>query len=401
MEKSSIFDFGKVRAEFNNAGINTHFIPLIWKHVLQNPNCELDQVPSLPSAARTILKSKFRPLTTSIHSVIESLDNVTTKLLVKLQILGSSIPPLEQGLSFKGTYNGYVGDWNNGNGAFVEAVIMRYDSSLGTYAGKPRSGGPRATLCISSQVGCKMGCTFCATGSMGFKNNLSSGEVVEQLVHASRLCQIRNIVFMGMGEPMNNYSSVVEAVQCMTRFPFQISPKRITVSTVGIIHAINKLYDDLPNVNLAVSLHAPVQEIRCQIMPAARAFPLQRLMDSLHVYQKKSQQKIFIEYIMLDGVNDEEQHAHQLGKLLEMMQVVVNLIPFNPIGDLSRFKTSDDGSVVKFQKILRGMYNIRTTVRKQMGQDISGACGQLVVNLPKKGSSGCLVPVTDIEDLRI
>ncbi|CAH1444520.1 unnamed protein product [Lactuca virosa] len=193
----------------------------------------------------------------------------------------------------------------------------------GKYGGKPRPGGPRSTLCISSQVGCKMGCTFCATGSMGFKSNLSTTEIVEQLVHASRLSPIRNVVFMGMGEPLNNYNALVEAIRVMTTFPFQLSPKKITVSTVGIIHAINKLHGDLQNINLAVSLHAPVQDIRCQIMPAARAFPLEKLMNDLAEYQKKSQQKIFIEYIMLDGVNDEEQHAHQLGRLLDTFEVVL------------------------------------------------------------------------------
>ncbi|KAF9665936.1 hypothetical protein SADUNF_Sadunf16G0177000 [Salix dunnii] len=363
------------QAEFEKAGINTHFIPFIWKYVIKNPNCEWDEIPDLPSAAYSLLRSKFKTFTSSVDSVINSNDGVTTKLLVKLQ-----------------------------NGAFVEAVIMRYDTRLGKYGGKPRPGGPRSTLCISSQVGCKMGCKFCATGSMGFKNNLSSGEIVEQLVHASCLSQIRNVVFMGMGEPLNNYSALVEAVRVMSGAPFQLSPKRITVSTVGIIHAINKLHKDLPGLNLAVSLHAPVQDVRCQIMPAARAFPLEKLMDALQVYQKNRQsltslikQKIFIEYIMLDGVNDEEHHAHQLGKLLETFDVVVNLIPFNPIGSLSQFRTSSEEKVLRFQKILRGVNNIRTTIRKQMGQDISGACGQLVVNsLDEKPTNQ---GVTDIEDL--
>ncbi|KAK7845578.1 putative dual-specificity rna methyltransferase rlmn, partial [Quercus suber] len=170
---------------------------------------------------------------------------------------------------------------------------------------------------------------------------------------------------------------------------------------VGIVHAINKLHNDLPGLNLAVSLHAPVQDIRCQIMPAARAFPLEKLMDALQQYQKISQQKILIEYIMLDGVNDGEQHAHLLGKLLETFQVIVNLIPFNPIGTLSQFRTSSEEGVSRFQKILRGTYNIRTTVRKQMGQDISGACGQLVVNLPDKKSVGNSSLLADIEDLHL
>ncbi|XP_073034658.1 uncharacterized protein [Primulina eburnea] len=381
MAHKSVFDASAVKSEFEVAGINPNFIPIIWKHVLQNPNCMWDEIPSLPVAVYSLLRSKFKPSTSTLHSALDSIDQTTTKLLIKLK-----------------------------NGEFVEAVIMRYDTRLGKYNGKPRPGGLRSTLCISSQVGCKMGCNFCATGSMGFKSNLSSGEILEQLVHATRIASIRNVVFMGMGEPLNNYSAVVEAIRVMTAPPFQLSPKKITISTVGVIHAISKLHRDIPNLNLAVSLHAPVQEIRCQIMPAARAFPLERLMNALRDYQACSQQKIFIEYIMLDGVNDEEQHAHQLGKLLETFEVVVNLIPFNPIGSLSRYKTSDDQKVAIFQIILRGTYNIRTTVRKQMGQDISGACGQLVVNLPGKGlvvnlpgkgSSRSADHITDIEDLRI
>ncbi|TKY71240.1 Dual-specificity RNA methyltransferase RlmN [Spatholobus suberectus] len=378
----SVFDGGEVRREFSKNGIDTKFIPIIWKHVIASASANAKeqkedwewekQVPSLPSSAYSLLRSNFStPLSSSLHSVFHSADNLTSKLLIKLQ-----------------------------NGAFVEAVIMRYDTRLGKYAGKPRPGGLRATLCISSQVGCKMGCKFCATGSMGFKTNLSSGEIVEQLVHASTFSLIRNVVFMGMGEPLNNYSAVVEAVRVMTGWPFQLSLKKITISTVGIIHAINKLHNDLPGLNLAVSLHAPAQDIRCQIMPAARAFPLEKLMDSLQEYQRKSLQKILIEYIMLDGVNDEEQHAHQLGKLLETFQVVVNLIPFNSIGTLSQFKPTSEQKVANFQKILRGTYNIRTTVRKQMGQDISGACGQLVVNISDK-SLGNANPLTDIEDLVI
>ncbi|KMT03812.1 hypothetical protein BVRB_8g189560 [Beta vulgaris subsp. vulgaris] len=372
MAYRSIFDAPVLQSEFDNAGINHHFIPLIWKHVLQNPNCKWDEITSLPSAAYPLLNSKFLPLTTTLHSVSHSTDAVTSKLLIKLQ-----------------------------NGEFVETVVMRYDTRLGKYAGKPRPGGPRSTLCVSSQVGCKMGCKFCATGSMGFKSNLSTGEIVEQLVHASHISNIRNVVFMGMGEPLNNYSALVEAVRIMLRSPFQLSPKRITVSTVGIVHAISKLQHDLPHVNLAVSLHAPVQDIRCQIMPAARAFPLGKLMDALHLYQKNSQQKIFIEYIMLDGVNDDELQAHQLGKLLETLEVVVNLIPFNPVGSTTQFRTTNAAKVKCFQRVLREKYDIRTTVRKEMGQDINGACGQLVVSKQDKMLAENTGLVMDIEDLHL
>ncbi|XP_020584208.1 uncharacterized protein LOC110027216 isoform X2 [Phalaenopsis equestris] len=369
---SSVFDVGTLRKEFENAGISSQFIPIIWKHVRQKPNSELDEVPSLPAPAYPILRSKFKVMTSSLISATDSMDGLTTKLLIRLQ-----------------------------KGNLVEAVIMRYDPRLGKYDGKPRPGGQRSTLCVSSQVGCKMACKFCATGTMGFKNNLSSGEIVEQLVLASRFSDIRNVVFMGMGEPLNNFTAVVEAIQIMMGSPFQLSPKRITVSTVGIIHSINKFHDTLPNVNLAVSLHAPDQDIRCQIMPSARAFPLGRLMEALRAYQEKSQQKIFIEYIMLDGVNDLERHAHQLGKLLQTLEVVVNLIPFNPIGTFSSFRASTQQNVKLFQKVLRGSYNIRTTIRQQMGEDISGACGQLVVNLSEQRSTGNERLLADIEDLHI
>ncbi|KAL7204994.1 hypothetical protein ACSBR2_018005 [Camellia fascicularis] len=244
--------------------------------------------------------------------------------------------------------------------------------------------------------------------------------------------------WVGIGEPLNNYTALVEAIRVMTGSPFWLSKENYCINdpsylgskmrvylrdyssgmscegilvrtsivvVVGIIHAIKKLQNDIPNLNLAVSLPVPVQDIRCQIMPAARAFPLERLMETLREYQKNSwklfQQKIFIEYIMLDGVNDEEQHAHQLGKLLETFEVVVNLIPFNPIGTLSHFSTSSEQKVTKFQKILRGTYNIRTTIRKQMGQDMSGACGQLVVNQSDKRSTGSAGLLTDIEDLSL
>uniref|UniRef100_A0A803MNZ1 Radical SAM core domain-containing protein n=1 Tax=Chenopodium quinoa TaxID=63459 RepID=A0A803MNZ1_CHEQI len=327
MALRSVFDASVLRTEFENAGINPQFIPLIWKNVLQNPNCKWDEIPSLPAAAYPLLNSKFLPLSSTLHSVSHSTDAVTSKLLIKLK-----------------------------NGAFVEAVIMRYDSRLGQYGGKQRPGGLRSTLCVSSQ---------------------------------------------GMGEPLNNYSALVEAIRAMTSAPFHLSPRKITVSTVGIVHAINKLHNDLPNLNLAVSLHAPVQDIRCQIMPAARAFPLEKLMAALHLYQKNSQQKIFIEYIMLDGVNDNELQAHQLGKLLETLEVVVNLIPFNPVGSTSQFKTSSETKVKKFQRILRETYNIRTTVRKEMGQDINGACGQLVVTEQDRLLAERKGLITDIEDLHL
>ncbi|RYR59251.1 hypothetical protein Ahy_A05g025099 isoform C [Arachis hypogaea] len=180
----SVFDAGEMRRELEKCGVDPDkFLPLVWKHVILKSNHHSDwdwqnHAPSLPSPAYSLLRS-IPPLSSSLHSVFHSNDNVTSKLLIKLH-----------------------------NGAFVEAVIMRYDTRLGKYAGKPRPGGLRATLCISSQVGCKMGCKFCATGTMGFKSSLTSGEIVEQLVHASRFSQIRNVVFMVYSDCLFVYKSL-------------------------------------------------------------------------------------------------------------------------------------------------------------------------------------------------
>ncbi|GLJ06972.1 hypothetical protein SUGI_0054400 [Cryptomeria japonica] len=374
---NSVFEEAVIRQQFEQRGINLKLISLIWKYLAVHENVEAYEVPGLSKAACDVLRTNFKSTTSTVKATVKSADQSTTKLLIQLQ-----------------------------NGSFVETVIMSYDSRLGTYAGRQRPGGPRATLCVSSQVGCKMGCTFCATGSMGFKSNLSAGEIVEQLVHASRLLQIRNVVFMGMGEPLNNYNSVVEAIRSMTGQCFQIAPRHITISTVGVIPRINSLKYDLPNVNLAVSLHAPLQEVRCQIMPAARAYPLRKLMDTLRSYQEHCKRKIFIEYIMLDGINDQEDQAHQLGTLLEEREVVVNLIPFNPIGSISKFSSSTKENIELFQKVLRNVYNIRTTVRQEMGQDISGACGQLLVKFSGENSINMEYGrqsegIPDIEDLSL
>ncbi|KAJ7541788.1 hypothetical protein O6H91_10G076800 [Diphasiastrum complanatum] len=290
------------------------------------------------------------------------------------------------------------------SGQSVEAVIMRHDSSFGKYAGGPRPKNIRATLCVSSQVGCKMGCTFCATGAMGFKGNLSAGEIVEQLVHASCITPIRNIVFMGMGEPLNNYSAVIQAVRTMTGRCFGLSPNHITVSTVGVVPRILSLAHDLPGIRLAVSVHAPTQELRCQIVPAARAFPLGKLVEALNSYQAISKQTILIEYVMLAGINDTTENAHQLGKLLMKHEVVVNLIPYNPTLAMEGYKASTQENVFLFQKLIREVYGLRTTIRKEMGQDIQGACGQLALhqtNIDRPlGTKSRPAPIlSDIEDI--
>jgi len=363
--KNSVFDVEVLKTELERIGVKALHVYTIWTHVLAHLDTQAHDVPGLPHAAVDMLKEKFRTLTSQVQNQQTSADGSTTKLLIRLQ-----------------------------SGQLVEAVIMRHDAGAGKYAGGPRQGGPRATLCVSSQVGCQMGCTFCATGTMGLKGNLSSGEIVEQLVHASQVTLIRNIVFMGMGEPLNNYKAVVEGARIMTGRCFGLSPTHITISTVGVVPRMLSIANDLPGVNLALSLHAPTQELRCQIVPTAKAYPLHKLMDALHSYQTASERSVLIEYVMLAGINDSEEVAHQLGLLLKDCKVVVNLIPYNP-ATTSDFKATSQEDLTTFQKILRGQYGIRTTIRQEMGQDIAGACGQLVVSQSVKQTP----KVTDIEEL--
>eukprot|EP00897_Mesotaenium_endlicherianum_P007931 jgi/Mesen1/7166/ME000037S06530 len=347
-----IFDEGLLAAALEEIEAKTLHITSIWSHLVANKDATPAQVPGLPHGAYTMLEQKFATLTSKVASQRTSADGTTTKLLVELQ-----------------------------DGMKVEAVIMRHDASAGKYNGAQRPGGLRATLCISSQVGCQMGCTFCATGTMGMKANLAAGEIVEQLVHALRVTPIRNIVFMGMGEPLNNYDAVRTAVRAFTGRAFGLSPNHITVSTVGVIPRMLTLTQDMPGVNLALSLHAPSQELRLKIVPAARAYPLTRLMAALDSYMQSSGRSVLVEYVMLRGVNDSRQVAQELGALLQHCKsnVVVNLIPYNPTSVDAEYQPSTPEDVVAFQKILREGHGIHTTVRQEMGQDINGACGQLVV----------------------
>lgn len=248
---------------------------------------------------------------------------------------------------------------------------MRYDPSLGSDPSQPdgkRLGKARATLCLSSQVGCSMGCTFCATGTMGLKSSLlpagerswpetshgraaplhshhdahlpnvrlSSAEMVEQMAHAClySTTPVRNIVFMGMGEPLDAYDEVCEAIRMLTKQTlFGVSHKHLTVSTVGVIPRIRQLAHDLPAVRLALSLHAPSQPLRQQIVPTAKAWDLDRLLAAVREWQDATGQGVFVEYVLLHGVNDALSQARELADLLTSngIRATVNLIPWNPV----------------------------------------------------------------------
>jgi 23S rRNA (adenine2503-C2)-methyltransferase len=243
----------------------------------------------------------------------------------------------------------------------------------------------RNTICISSQVGCSLGCKFCATGTMGLIRNLTTGEIVEQVLQIKKLSKhrITNVVFMGMGEPFMNYHRSVQAAQILgDPEGLAIAGKRITISTSGVAPKIIQYADEKLPFGLAISLHAPTQELRESIMPIAKKFPLDELLESAKYYTSaKKRNRITFEYVLLHGINDSVQQAKELIKLLSPLRCKLNLIPCNQ-NDLGYVPPSDE-EVNRFaQTLMQAPFAI--TVRKNRGEDITAACGQLAVKTAEK-----------------
>ena len=245
----------------------------------------------------------------------------------------------------------------------------------------------RMTLCISSQAGCALQCTFCATGAQGFETNLTADEIIGQLWLANFYQEdeppITNVVFMGMGEPLLNFEPVIESAKIMKeQLAYGLSRKRITISTSGITPQIDKLCDEI-DVSLAISLHAPTNELRDEIVPINKKYPISNLIKSCTNYLKSydGKRSITIEYILIDGINDSEELARKLAKLLSNISCKINLIPFNPF-EGSSYRRSKRKTIENFKKILMDKGFI-TTLRVTRGDAIDGACGQLVGKLNK------------------
>ncbi len=265
------------------------------------------------------------------------------------------------------------------DGATVESVLI--------------PDGDRLTLCVSTQVGCGMGCSFCATATLGFKRHLTRGEIVDQYLRACELVRadaaadgvtpaepttppITNLVFMGMGEPLHNYDGTVGAIETLTAdWGCNISSRRITVSTVGLVPEMQRLLEDT-QVHLAVSLTAVDQDVRRELMPVTRKYSVKELLDACRALPVPRRKRITFEYVMLAGVNDQPQHAKALCRALHGIRCKVNLIPFNPFPG-SDYCRSDDATVERFKQIVRAA-RINATVRESRGPDIAAACGQLV-----------------------
>jgi 23S rRNA (adenine2503-C2)-methyltransferase len=255
-------------------------------------------------------------------------------------------------------------------GMLIEAVILRIETG-------------RTTLCVSSQVGCAAACEFCATGKMGIARNLSHDEILDQVLRAGQLLAhegraLRNIVFMGMGEPLHNEEHLYRAIELLISPEFfNISPTKVLVSTVGVADAMLRCVEQFPKVNLALSLHSVRQEVRSRLIPLATKFPLDELRRTVAEVNRRQSTSVMIEYLMLAGVNDSQDDARELAAWLAGLHVHVNLIPYNPIEDAPQLVGSDRGTRLAFAKTIRDR-GFKATLRYSLGNDIAAACGQLV-----------------------
>lgn len=299
-----------------------------------------EQMSNLSAKLREKLASHFRMPALELVKMTESSDLETFKFLWKLR-----------------------------DGNLVESVLI--------------CSGQRRTVCVSSQVGCPARCAFCASGQQGFFRNLRPGEIIEQILQINQYLAQKNervshIVYMGMGEPLKNYESVVKSIRFLSDPDFlNISQRRITVSTVGIIEGIKRLSLEGLKVNLVLSLHAPNQHIRKKIIPYARKYPLEDVMAAMDEYSQKTKRDITYEYVLLAGVNDHPDHAFELSHLLKGKQCTVNLIPYNPVPGV-RLKRPEHKAIKQFRTVLFGAH-IVNTCRYTKGVDIAAACGQLAL----------------------
>jgi len=280
-----------------------------------------------------------------------------------------------------------------GDGKLIESVLMLYPP-IG-------ENNARATVCVSTQAGCAFGCTFCATGQMGFDRHLSAGEIVAQVLLFARelrtapwtatglpgstpIDHITNIVLMGMGEPLHNYDNVLRALRILNSPDgFNLGARHMTVSTVGLVPAIRKLSQEPLQVNLAISLHAPTDELRSQTMPVNRKYPLKEVLAACQDYIATTGRQVTFEYVLLAGVNDTPEHAHQLGELLAPLKQFahVNCIPVNATS--ADYRPPGGAAIRTFRTILFE-HSVSNTVRAERGDDIAAACGQLRTRFVEK-----------------
>ncbi len=330
----------------------------LWRSIYHETAPSFDDMSTLSKPFRKSLGEKYSISSLEQAMFLTSADGTTSKALYKLH-----------------------------DGELIETVLMRYESD-----GHRRN---RKTACISTQAGCALGCTFCATGQQGFRRNLTVGEIVAQVIEMQRIAHredevqmsegkrtkgelqgVTNVVFMGMGEPLANYRNMMAAIKVLNDGQgLNIGARHITVSTVGLIPQILQLADEELQINLAISLHAPDNATRSQTMPINQRYPVEELIRACHKYADKTKRRIFFEYVLLKEQNDSIEQAQKLGRLLNGLHCHVNLIPVNPTKE-GPFERTDLSAAKLFQGGLK-QYGIPSTVRMEKGIDINAGCGQL------------------------
>ena len=340
--KHSIHDESALKWFFKENKIQPFRYKQVEHAIYKDHIVKFEEMTTISKDLRVLLEDNFFYSEITIDKTQQSENKQITKLLFKTH------------------------DW-----LFFESVIMRHLTG-------------RITLCVSSQVWCAMGCTFCATGTLWIKRNLTTYEIIDQVMFAENLLQdenetLRNVVFMWMGEPMLNYDNVKEAILIITaQTKINISNRRVTISTCWIIPGIELFMEDFSQVSLALSLHAPNDTVRSKIMKINKKYPLSKLMPVLDKYVAKTNKRIFYEYVMIDWINDWIKLADELWELLEWKLAHVNFIPYNPWEWVlkNNYTATSRTTIIKFQKILE-KYWIPSTIRTTLWDDISAACGQL------------------------
>ena len=312
----------------------------IWNWVYEKGVTDLTLMTDLSRPLQDKLSQELHLEVLKLKQTQDSCDNETTKFL-----------------------------WELGDGKLVESVLIRAPD--------------RRTVCVSSQVGCPARCAFCASGKKGLFRNLEAAEIVEQVYHIDMQWKkqgerVSHVVYMGMGEPMENYGNVLKSIHLLNDDNgLNISQRRMTISTVGVVPGIKQFAEEGLQASLVLSLHAPNQRLRQKIIPYARKYTLDEILEAMRYFAVKTRRDITYEYTLLEGINDQPEHAQELVELLKKDHCTVNLIPYNPIEGL-RLKRPEKEAIIAFREILE-KGGINTTWRYTKGKDIAAACGQLAI----------------------
>jgi 23S rRNA (adenine2503-C2)-methyltransferase len=328
----------------------------IWRGLYKNFWNTAEEFSNLPSRLRQKLDESLEFKVISPATTLNSSDGETIKILFHLH------------------------DENA-----IETVLMKYDPSMAQKQPYPdRPGQGRRTICVSTQVGCAMGCVFCATGQMGFKRHLSSGEIIAQVMYFARLLHeqaevVTNIVVMGMGEPFHNYENTMTAIDRLNDPEgYNFGARRFTISTVGLIPIIERFAAEKRQINLAISLHAADDSLRSSMLPINKRYPIEELLTACHNYVTETGRRITFEWALVSGVNDTPEQAHLLATKLKGLLCHVNIIPLNPTDGYSGLAATRQHAI-EFENILT-QNGIPCTIRSRRGMDIRAGCGQLAIS---------------------